>query len=83
MSTRRTVVPEALRAKFARWVESQGPDWKTADERARELLNCSASMVRSVRAGRRKPGLDLALAIERATRGRIKVAEWASAKAAA
>ena len=67
--------------KFARWVASQGPDAKTADAAAADLLGCSESMVRKIRKGERVPGLDLAFRIETATGRKLRARGWTAVAA--
>lgn len=57
-------------ARFRRWTDDLGA------AKAAEVLRCSPSFVSHMRAGRKKPSLDLAVRIERASQGRVRAVDW-------
>lgn len=65
---------------FIKWTDEVGAT------RAAELLGCDRSFISHVRAGRKKPGLQRAAALERATakwqHGPIRAVDWTTKKAA-
>jgi DNA-binding transcriptional regulator YdaS (Cro superfamily) len=67
-------------ALFILWTDEVGR------EKAAELLGCDPSFISHVRSGRKKPSLEKAAALERATakwkRGPIRAVDWTSTKAA-
>jgi len=66
-------------AKLKRWRERKG----LSQAAAGALVGCSQAMFGALEKGSKKPGVDLALAIERETGGGVRVRDWASAPRAA
>lgn len=58
--------------------ESKIPQGKFAD-----AVGCTQSMISQLLTGRKKPGLDLAYAIERETAGQVPVTSWVNTNEAA
>lgn len=67
-------------ALFIRWTDEVGA------AKAAEVLGCDRSFISHVRSGRKKPSLEKAAALERATKkwqgGPIRAVDWTSTKAA-
>lgn len=69
-----------MRSRFRAWVASVGSQQKAA-----AVLGCSQMAVSSLclsNENARTPGLRIALAIERATDGKIRASEWLDSEAA-
>lgn len=67
---------QAAAIRFRRWTDAIGVT-KVAD-----LIGCDASFVSHLRAGRKRPSLDLAIRIEEKSDGRVRCVDWAPAQPA-
>ena len=70
--------PRKRETKLSRWIDASG---KTRDQVAREL-DINRTHLDMLCRGARRPGLPLAVAIEKLTRGAIPPSEWLTARRA-
>jgi transcriptional regulator with XRE-family HTH domain len=68
--------PRTRENRLARWIDASG---KTRDEVAKEI-GVNRTYLDMLCRGARRPGLRLAIAIEKVTRGAIPATEWLTAR---